>query len=91
MSTAGVNLLENASATGDWKYFEGGRAALMVSGTLPTTFILQFRDAANNAVAVDTITAVGDTSYDLPTGWYRMSVSGGSPAGLYAALVRTRN
>lgn len=88
MATKAAVLLANASATGSWVYFPGGRAALITFGTLPTTYKLQLL-GKNGSTAVDvaTITAAGVTSYDLPAGSYRMSVAGGSPAGLYADIV----
>ena len=81
-----ATLLSNASATGDYVAFAGGRASLVVEGTLPTTFKLQVKGKSGGNIDVATITAAGITSYDLPPGEYRMSVSGGSPAALYAHL-----
>lgn len=84
----GVALLANASATGSWTRWGGGRTALVTFGTLPTTYKLQILGKdGSTAVDVATITAAGVTSYDLPPGEYRMSVDSGSPSGLYADLV----
>ena len=81
-------LLANASATGSWVTWTGGRTSLVTFGTLPTTYKLQLLGKDNTTpVDVATITAAGLTSYDLPAGSYRMSVASGSPAGLYADLV----
>lgn len=88
MAARGKALLENASATGSWVGWEGGRTSLVTFGTLPTTYKLQLLGKDNStAVDVATITAAGLTSYDLPPGQYRMSISGGSPSGLYADLI----
>lgn len=85
---SGVQLLENATATGEWVYFTGGRTTLVTFGTLPTTYRLEHLGIdGSTAVPVATITAAGMTSYDLPPGRYRMFVDSGSPAGLYASLV----
>lgn len=87
MAKAAV-LLASASATGSWVPWSGGRTALVTFGTLPTTYKLQLLGKdGSTAVDVATISAAGLTSYDLPAGSYRMSVSGGSPAGLYADLI----
>lgn len=88
MATKAAVLLANASATGSWVTWEGGRTSLITFGTLPTTYKLQLLGKdGSTAIDVATISAAGLTSYDLPAGSYRMSVSGGSPAGLYADLV----
>ena len=88
MASKGVTLLSNASATGSWVVWHGGRTSLVTFGTLPTTYKIQLLGKdGTTAVDVATITAAGLTSYDLPPGQYRMSISGGSPSGLYADLI----
>jgi hypothetical protein len=91
MAASGSELLNDASATGSWVAWPGGRTSLVVylgsSGALPTTLKLQAL-AKDNSTAIDvaTIAAVGLSTYDLPKGKYRMSISGGSPAHINADL-----
>lgn len=84
-----ARLLENGSATGSWVKFPGGRASLTIMGTLATTTKLQkLGQDGSTAIDVATISAAGVTAYDLGAGEYRISLSGGSPAGIYADLDR---
>lgn len=84
-----ARLLSNASATGEWIKFPGGRASLTLMGTLATTTKLQKKGQdGSTAIDVATLSAAGVTSYDLSAGEYRISLAGGSPAGIYADLDR---
>ncbi|MCA9339378.1 MAG: hypothetical protein KDA17_00530 [Candidatus Saccharibacteria bacterium] len=88
MSSRAVVLLANEAATSGWKSWNGGRASLVIFGTLATTTKLQLLGKdGSTAVDIATISAVGKTDYDLPAGQYRISLSGGSPAAIYADLV----
>jgi len=87
--TRSATLLENVGsvADGSWVRWEGGRTALMVSYTTkPTTLTLDIRGKDGDAVSISTISAQGLTSVDLPTGQYRMGMSGGSASAIYADL-----
>lgn len=89
MTRKGASLLSNISATGsgDWVYFEGGRAVLVIFGTLATTNALQYQGKdGSTAVAVASPSAAGMTALDLPQGYYRMTLTGGSPSGVYADI-----
>jgi hypothetical protein len=84
-----ATLLSNASATGSWVDFPGGKAGLAIMGTLATTTKLQMLGQdGSTAIDVATISAAGYTSYDLPRGQYRISLASGSPANIYADLHR---
>lgn len=81
-------LLSNASATGSYVQWPGGRGSLVIVGTLATTTKLQLLgpDGTTN-IDVATISAVGKTDYDLPAGQYRISLAAGSPAAIYAKIL----
>lgn len=82
-----ATLLSNGSATGGWVVHKGGKSTLLIMGTLATTTKLQVKGQdGSTAVDVATLTVAGITTYDLPQGEYRISLSGGSPAGIYADL-----
>lgn len=84
-----TTLLANAgTGNGNSAEFPGGRCALILMGTLGTTNKLQaLGQDGNTWIDVASLSAAGVTNYDLPRGQYRFSVSGGTPAGIYADLV----
>lgn len=96
----GVILCANVSsvAASTPVFWPGGFAALIIiAGTFPTVCFLQTlaADAATwvnlaPATQTSTPTTIGANSgfaYNLPAGMYRINMSGGSVAGLYANLV----
>ena len=92
-----IKLLENASATGGWKWWPGGVGNFIAVGTFGTqTVTLQVAgddDVQNpaNATAVDVgtdaaLTAAGIANFQLGPCWIRAEVAGGSGAsGLYVS------
>lgn len=85
-----VSLLSDISAAGagDWKKYEGGPSVLVVFGTFPTTATLEYQGKdGSTAIVISTPTAAGFTSIDLPQGYYRFNLTGGSPSGFYADIV----
>lgn len=87
MSYKAVILLENGNLTSGWKDFAGGRAALVIMGTLATTTKLQMLGPdGSTAIDVSTPTTAGVTALDLPAGSYRINLSGGTPSGIYARI-----
>lgn len=89
-----VTLLSNASTTGSAKGpIVGGRYVFSVVGTFGgTTVQLQFLGPDNTtwiSLASGSFTAAGAVAVDVPNGAaFRVTVTGGSPSGLYAALQR---
>lgn len=70
--------------------WSGGRAALIIHATtFPTSCFLQLQGLDGTWVSVNgtTFSANQVTNFDLPAGQYRISMSGGTVAALYAALV----
>lgn len=91
MSVTHVTLLNNVAATGEQKQFAGGKAQVCVIGTFGGASLQLQMMGPNGStwVAVGSaITAAGVATHDLPNGNYRMTVTGGTPSGLYAALAR---
>lgn len=89
-TTHSVALLENVAATGAWVPYQGGKTSIVFFGTVggaTITVELQGKDGST-AISVQALTAAGLTALDLPPGLYRVSVSGGTPSGLYCDLVR---
>lgn len=89
MAAQGIILMKNVSATGAGSQvtWPGGRSALVVMGTFPTTATLQMlgQDGAT-WLTMATPSTAGSTALDLPSGTYRMNLTGGSPSGFYASL-----
>lgn len=89
---AKLDLLENASSTGEAGIFDGGRARFIVVGNFSGAIV------SLQALGPDGVTYVnvsgglvvdGSEVLDLPSGLYKASVVGGvAPSGLYADLVR---
>jgi len=85
-----MQLLDNASATGDWVQWGGGHGFFSVAGTFDgATVSLEFLGPdGTTAIAAGTsttVTAAAGASFALPPGRIRASVTGGtSPTGLYA-------
>lgn len=74
-----------------WKYYAGGRSALVVQATsYPTTLNFQMKGPDGNPITLNssTINADGVTSYDLPAGEYRMELTGGTATDVYAVISR---
>ena len=85
-----ITLLSNASATGDWFAWDGGRGTFMVEGTVGGSSIaLQVRGPNGGAIAVgaevtfDSLPGIGN--FDLPPGEIRCAATGGAPGALYAS------
>jgi hypothetical protein len=87
-------LLSNASATGGSASIgRPGRYVVSVAGTFGgATVALQMLGPDGSTwlgLGTDaTFTAAGVAALQLPTGVYRMAVTGGAPSGLYANLSR---
>jgi hypothetical protein len=83
---ANVNVVANQLPLG----WVGGRTALVICATTyPSACNLQMQVQNGNWVNVNAATLAQDgfTSYDLPSGQYRIAMAGGTVAGLYASLV----
>lgn len=89
-----VVLLDNASATGDWKVWPGGDGRIDVCGTIGgATITLQVKGSDGSTahtVGTDTtFTAVGSNGFKLEAGCeIRAGVSGGTPSGLDVVAYR---
>lgn len=68
--------------------YHGGRSAFFVFGTtLPTNVLLQLLGMDGTTwVTVASVSSAGITALDLPPGYYRGNLSGGSPSAVYAGL-----
>lgn len=89
MAAQGIILMKNVSTTGAGAQatWVGGRSALVVMGTFPTTATLQLLGPDGSTwITMATPSTAGSTALDLPAGTYRMNLTGGSPAGFYASL-----
>lgn len=87
-------LLTNATETGPWTPWPGGRGSFSVAGTSfdGATVSLQVKGPdGTTAIDVGDATSVTDAAvanFTLPPGEIRAAVSGGtSPSGLYASAV----
>ena len=92
MQTQAISLASNATGAADGSEVQwtGGRGCLVIQATTyPTVCKLQL--AAQNGVFVNVdpsdFSANGVYAYDLPAGTYKLSMSGGTVAGVYAKLV----
>lgn len=84
-----IVLLDNASATGAAKTWDGGRGQFKALGSFGgatvTLQILGPDGATWLGLGADAaLTAAGAVNFDCPPGQLRAAVSGGSPSGLYA-------
>ena len=94
MQASGIVLATNVAvvaATSGFNWVGGKSAIVLIAGTYPTTCQLQCL-APDNATWIpinsSTFNANQVTAYDLPAGQYRLYMTGGSVAGLYASLIR---
>lgn len=90
-----VDLLSNASATGSWVLWPGGRGAVKMTGTWSSaTAKLQYRRDKNDAAGVDVdatnaaLAANGMFGFELPPGEIRIAITG-SPSAMYATAEGT--
>lgn len=88
---ASLNLLTNASSTGDRHEWDGGSARLAVAGTFGGATVKMQVLGPDGATWIDagpgaTFTAAGHCALTLDQCAVRMHVSGGTPSGLYATL-----
>ncbi len=93
LNTNGAHaLLVNASTSGEWVFWSGGRGTFMVEGTFGGgTVTLQVEGPNGTAIDVGddvTFTAAGVGNFDLAPCRIKAAVSGGSPSGLYATAWR---
>jgi hypothetical protein len=90
MQRDGLVLASNVSAAAPTAplAWVGGRSALVINATTyPTACQLQMLGPSGAWINVGSnITGDGATSFDSPAGDYRLNLSGGSVAGLYASL-----
>lgn len=88
--TQSITLLTNATATGSYVQFSGGRAALVIVATgFGTTVNLSLLGPDGTSVITmnaANITTNSAVSYDLPAGSYRITITG-APTAMYAKLV----
>lgn len=89
MAAYGRSLVANAVATGPLVAWPGGRTALVIfATTFPTTTKLQMlaKDGVTFIdILVPTVNAV--IAFDAPPGSYRIQMTAGAPAAVYADLV----
>lgn len=81
----GIVLVSNASATGDWVAWPGGRGEFRVEGTFPGTVKLECKGPNGTAqdVGTDTtLTANGGGIFELGAGEIRANVA--TATGVYA-------
>lgn len=90
MQTGSVDLLVNASATGGYQYWAGGKGVLSVVGTFggATLQLEMLGPNGTTPIAIPTasFTANGAIVVELPPSRLRMTVTGGTPSGLFASL-----
>lgn len=92
MRSSRVDLLTNASATGNAVIWPGGRGTFLATGTFSgATVKLQVLGPDNttwiDAGTYTTLTAAGAGNFDLPQGQIRAAVTGGPPSGINAIAV----
>ncbi len=88
MATA-ITLVSNASATGAWFQWPGGRGEFRVEGTFPGTVKLECRGPNGTAqdVGVDTtLTASGGGIFELGAGEIRCNIA--TATAVYAMALR---
>lgn len=88
MRAVRIDLMSNASATGNSLIWPGGRGLFAADGTFGgATCKLQFLGPAGNwidAGQYTTLTAAGGGNFDLPQGQIRAALTGGTPSGMFA-------
>lgn len=86
-----ATLLTNATATGLYVSYSGGRTALVIAasayGTTVNLQLLAPDGTTNITMNASTINANSAVAYDLPAGQYRIFCSGGTTTAMYAKLV----
>jgi len=88
MATA-ITLASNASATGSWFFWPGGRGEFRVEGTFPGTVKLQCKGPNGTAQDVGTdvtLTASGGGIFELGAGEIRANIA--SATAVYAMALR---
>jgi hypothetical protein len=88
-----VSLLANATVTGAGVTWPGGTGVFTAAGTFGGTIValeVLGPDGATwlNAGSDGTLTAAGMCAFDLPQGQIRASITGGTPAGIYALAAK---
>ena len=81
----GIVLASNASATGDWVYWPGGRGEFRVEGTFPGTVKLECKGpngTAQDVGADTTLTGDGGGIFELGAGEIRANID--TATGVYA-------
>lgn len=89
MRAARVDLLSNASATGNSAIWPGGRGVFIAAGTFNGATVTLQLLGPNNSTWIDagsftTLTAAGAGVFDLPQGQIRAAVTGGPPSAMFA-------
>lgn len=88
-----IDLLDDASATGAWQQWPGGRGSFAAVGTFDGATVKLQVKGPDGSTAVDvgtdtSVTAAAVATFLLPPGEIRAAVTGGtSPSGLYANAV----
>ena len=88
----GIVLASNASATGDWFQWPGGRGEFRVEGSFPGTVKLECKGPNGTAqdVGIDTtLTADGGGIFELGAGEIRCNIA--SATAVYAMALRVPN
>lgn len=89
MQYASILLSNASSAPAAGVQYSGGRTVLSIIGTLATTTKLQMLGPDSSTwFDLATISAAGATVYDLAPGQYRITLTSGSPSGIYASLIK---
>jgi len=85
----GIVLASNASATGDWFMWPGGRGEFRVEGSFPGTVKLECKGPNGTAQDVGvntTLTASGGGLFELGAGEIRCNIA--TATGVYAMALR---
>lgn len=85
----GIVLASNASATGNWYAWPGGRGEFRVEGTFPGTVKLECKGPNGTAMDVGTatsLTANGGAIFELGAGEIRCNIA--TATGVYAMALR---
>lgn len=85
----GLVLASNASATGSWVFWPGGRGEFRVEGTFPGTVKLQCKGPNGTAQDVGpdvTLTAAGGGIFELGAGEIRANIA--TATAVYAMALR---